>query len=486
MSVVGYARKKPAPDANAQPEDGDGRPPPHDLGAERALLSCVMVDPEALDLVAGLVRPEHFYSEGHRQIFLAAVGCRAEGRPCDSVNVCSWLSERDRLQQVGDGSRSGMAAVAAMLLEGAPRNVESYARIVRDRWRVRQALAICREHAARAYLDHGTADEYLGKLEHDVLAMAAAHEGGKVEEFGAVLERAWKRAHEDQEFGRYPGLPIGFADYDALSLGNHSKDLEIIGARPGMGKTSFGLCVALNLARRVPELIGEEAAYCGVLFFSCEMPKEQIGERLLSIESRVPFTAIRARNLTAENWRAMGAAAARLHSLPIRIDDTPGIDIQQLRARVRRTKSVMAQTGYRKGHPTKLREVVVDYLQLIKAKHETVRSREQEVALVARELKEIAKDEDVNVIALAQLNRAVEGRSGAARRPTIADLRESGEIENAADKIVFLYREDYYRDSTPAPGDEGKTELILAKHRNGPTGTAFVRFRKACTAFENM
>lgn len=487
MSVIGRPKGKPKPDPNEVPTDDQGNEIaklPHDDNAERALLSmCIVGGAAGISLVDRVAwfRAEMMFAEANRRIWEAIVALRDAGKPVDATTVSAWLGERDRLAQVG-----GMKYIGSVLLCGsAIDHVESYARIVADHWRVRKALLVCRQAVARANQDHGSADDYLGQLEREVLEIGGGYEGKKPVEIGAVVKSVYDSTAAAQTAGRIPGIHRGFSDWDAKTLGLHPGDLGIIAARPGMGKTSLALCVAVNVARRPPELFGVEATYSGVAFFSLEMPKEQCVQRIFAFDGRVDFSAIRAARLTQDQWGRMTAAARRLHTLPIKIDDTPGLEIQALRAKVRRIKSEMAQAGYRHGAPTTLRVVIVDYLQLLKAKGETIRSREQEVSYCARELKELAKDEDVAVVALAQLNRAVESRTGADRRPRMGDLRESGEIEQAADDITLVHREEAYG-TAANPGDEGKTELIVAKQRNGAPGTVHVRFVGAYTAFEDF
>jgi replicative DNA helicase len=487
MSVVGQVRRRrDEPTPNDAPADADGRPPPHDLDAEKATLSSILVDPAAIDLVVGWLRIEHFYSEAHRRIYEAALDLRQRSEPTDSVAVAGWLRERSRLAQVSDGgATSGMAYLSQILL-AAPHvtNVESYARIVVNHFRVRQALLVCRTYAAKAYLDHGSADEFLASLEAEVIGLGGAHEGRKAEDIGITLRQEFDDAAADQTRGRLPGIARAFPDYDAKTLGAHPGDLEVVAARPGMGKTAWAICVALNVARRVPELVGEESAYSGVLFFSVEMPRKQLAQRIFSIEAHVDLGSLRSRSLSNEQWSRLAAAGSRLQTLPFVVDDTPALEIHALRAKVRRIKAKMARPGYRNGAPTKLRLVIVDYLQLLRAVDPTIRSREQEVSFVSRSLKELAKEEDVAVMALAQLNRNLEQRSGGDKRPRPGDLRESGQVEQDADLITFIHREEMHG-AQVAPGDEGKTELIIAKQRNGPTGTVFVRYRPGNTSFES-
>jgi replicative DNA helicase len=451
---------------------------PAALDAEVAWIGCAMIDPGVVDAAPHL-RAEIFYSEAHRRTVEAIRSLRAEGRPCDSVSVAEWLRERGRLAQVG-----GMPFLAMALNSGASFQHESWARAILDTSRMREAILLLRRKHASAYVDHGSAADYIADLEREVLALADDRTSRRHERLGPVLKAVYDATARAQTEGKAPGIHRGFADYDAKTLGAHPGDLEIVAARPGMGKTSWAIGVALGVARRPPELFGDERAYQGVAFFSLEMPRDQLVKRILAMEARVDFQALRAADLSAEQWGRLAEAGKRTHGLPLLIDDTPGLDIATLRAKVRRMKAEMARPGFCPGDtPTKLRMVVVDYLGLMTAKGETIRSREQEVSYVSRNLKILAKEEDVAVLALAQLNRALEARSGS-KRPILPDLRDSGSIEQDGDVIAFIHREEHYG-AAPTPGEEGKTELIVAKQRNGPTGTVFVRFLPRYALFES-
>jgi len=473
-------RREPPIDPNAVPED-DGRPPPFDDPAERAFLSCVMVLPSVLDLVPWM-HPGMFYGGKNRLIMEAAVTLHTAGAKVDSVTIATWLREHDRLGQVE------MHYIAETLLSGQKvEHAEDYARAIRDAWRMRSAIATLRKHASLAYLEHGSTDEYLGALEREVLDLAAHAHFKKHERLTPILKRVYDRTAASQQSGKLPGIPRGLRDYDEKTTGIRLRTLEILAARPSMGKTALALVIARNVAGRLPELFGDEDAYHGVAVFSLEMQAEECGQRLLAAEGRVEYTALRQERLTPDQWAGLARAANRLHTLPIVIDDTPALEIQALRARVRRIKTEMARPGYTAGHPTRLRVVVIDYLQLLRAEGDSIRSREQEIAMVSRTLKTLAKEEDVAVIALAQLNRNIEGAAkGARRRPQLSDLRESGQIEQDADIITFIHREEYYDPSAVAPGEEGKTEIIIGKQRGGPTGTVHARFSGRYQSFQDM
>lgn len=473
-------KRREAIDPNAVPDD-DGRPPPWDEGAERAILSAVMIAPEDLDLVTWLT-PAMFYAGRHRTLWQACTEIRHAGQRIDSVLVATWLRERDRLAAVG------LDYIAEILL-AAPKlgHVEAYAATIRDAWRMRTAIATLRVQLAHAYLDHGTTADYLGGLEREVLALAHSDTAKKHERLTPILKRVYDRTAASQSSGKLPGIPRGLQAYDEMTSGVRLKTVEIVAARPSMGKSALALNIARNIAGRLPELFDEHPSYHGVAMFSLEMDADELGQRLLAMEGRIEYSALRHERLTDDQWVAAANAANRLHTLPIVIDDTPALEIQALRARVRRIKAEMARPGYTAGAPTVLRVLIIDYLQLLRALGEGIRSREQEVAEVSRTLKTIAKEENLAVIALAQLNRqVVDGRSGKPRQPQLSDLRESGQIEQDADIITFLNRPEYYDPSAVAPGEEGKSDLIIAKQRGGPTGVAHARFSGRFQSFTDM
>ncbi|HEY1958492.1 MAG TPA: replicative DNA helicase [Polyangiaceae bacterium] len=468
----------------------EGRVPPHDLDAEAAVLSAVMLDTSALDKVLEFLKPEHFYSEAHRRVFEAAIELRTVGQPVDVVQVGTWLKNRDRIAQVG-----GMAYLTE-LLNAAPAvsNVAAYGRTIHEKFRVRQLIATCQRVAATGYLDYGEAQQYIDGAEQDIYQIARTPESSSVEKLLDVMKKSFKALTEAMQRGdRITGTPTGFDRYDRLTAGLHPGDLSIVAARPGMGKTSFVLNVATNVASpRGRETAGEAPGQdkrwdepgVGVAVFSLEMPREQIANRMLCSEARVDVGKLRQGHLSPQDWSKLTQAASYLGSLPIWIDDTPSLSILELRAKVRRLQAEFDRPDPNGGRAQKrIGLVIVDYLQLMKGR-DGAQSREQEISEISRGLKGLAKELYLPVIALSQLNRAVETRSEKSKRPQLSDLRESGAIEQDADNIVFIYRDEYYnREATTEPN---VAELIIAKQRNGPTGTAKCRFDHAYTRFDNL
>ena len=467
----------------------EGRVPPHDLDAEAAVLSAIMLDTSALDKVLEFLKPEHFYSEAHRRIFEASIELRSVGQPVDVVQVGTWLKNRDRIAQIG-----GMSYLTE-LLNAAPAvaNVAAYGRTIHEKFRVRQLIATCQRVSAQGYLDYGEAQQYIDSAEQDIYEIARTPESSSVEKLLDVMKKSFKALTEAMQRGdRITGTPSGFERYDRLTAGLHPGDLSIVAARPGMGKTSFVLNVATNVAsprgRENPNAKGEEGRWdepgVGVAVFSLEMPREQIANRMLCSEARVDVGKLRQGHLGPQDWSKLTQAASYLGSLPIWIDDSSSLSILELRAKVRRLQAEFDRPGP-DGQRGKKRIglVIVDYLQLMKGR-DGANSREQEISEISRGLKGLAKELYLPVIALSQLNRAVETRSEKSKRPQLSDLRESGAIEQDADNIIFIYRDEYYnREATTEPN---VAELIIAKQRNGPTGTVKCRFDNAYTRFDNL
>ncbi len=464
----------------------EGRVPPHDLDAEAAVLSAVMLDPSALDKILEFLKPDHFYSEAHRRIFEACVELRTVGQPVDVVQVGTWLKNRDRIAQIG-----GMGYLSE-ILNAAPAvsNVAAYGRTIHEKFRVRQLIATCQRVSAEGYLDYGEAQAFIDNAEQSIYQLARTPESSSVERLLDVMKKSFKALTEAMQRGdRITGTATGFERYDRLTAGLHPGDLSIVAARPGMGKTSFVLNVATNVAS--PK--GRESATdptqrwedqgVGVAVFSLEMPREQIANRMVCSEGKVDVGKLRQGFLSPQDWSRLTQAASYLGSLPIWIDDTPSLSILELRAKVRRLQAEYDRVDDTGKKVRKIGLVVVDYLQLMKGR-DGVQSREQEISEISRGLKGLAKELYLPVIALSQLNRAVETRSEKSKRPQLSDLRESGAIEQDADNIIFIYRDEYYnKEATTEPN---VAELIIAKQRNGPTGTAKVRFDREYTRFDNL
>ena len=481
MDKMRFLREK----AVENPPTIEGRVPPHDLEAEAAVLSAVMLDPTALDKIVDL-KPEHFYSEAHRRIFEACLELKVSGSPVDVVQVGTWLKDRQRLAQVG-----GMPYLGT-ILDAAPvvSNVAAYGRTIHEKCRIRQLILACQRVTAEGYADYGEPQAFIDGAEQAIYNIARTSSNTTIERLLDVMKKSFKRLNDAVARGdRITGVPTGFDRYDRMTAGLHEGDLSIVAARPGMGKTSFVLNVATNVASpKGREVDGDpsqrwEEAGVGAVVFSLEMPREQLANRMVCSEARVDVSKMRTGYLSPQDWSKLTQAASFLGSLPIWIDDSPGLSILELRSKVRRLQSEFDTHDDQGRKVKKIGLVVIDYLQLMRGR-EGAQSREQEISEISRGLKGLAKELEVPVIALSQLNRAVETRSEKSKRPQISDLRESGAIEQDADNVIFIYRDDYYnREESTEPNI---AELIIAKQRNGPTGTAKVRFAKEWTRFDNL
>jgi replicative DNA helicase len=446
---------------------------------------------EALDSVVELLQPEHFYSEANGTIFRGALELTQASRPVDVVSIASWLRDRELIQKVGG------ANYLAQLTDATPAvyNVQHHARTVKEKWRLRRVIALCQQTAAQGYGDVGEPQQFIDSAEQAIYDLARTPETSTVHPLKEVLTSTFKKLSEAKARGDgVTGTATEFGDLDRLMSGLHPGELIIVAARPGMGKTSFVMNIAVNVARsqrvRVPGPgeggygdEAEEQAGKGVVVFSLEMPSEQVATRMLCSEARVDLGKLRGGHTRSEDWRDLTGAAAKLSGMPIWIDDSPGLSILELRAKVRRIKAERDKRQQENKNASGLGLVVVDYLQLMRGRP-NVQSREQEISEISRGLKELAKELEVPVIALSQLNRGVESRTD--KRPMLSDLRESGAIEQDADAILFIYREDYYNRDKEKAEDNGISELILAKQRNGPTGTVRVRFHGGYTRFDNL
>ena len=453
----------------------ESRVPPHDLDAEAAVLSACMNDQSKIDQVADVLRPEVFYSEAHRRIFEAILGVNAAGSNPDIVTVGSWLRDHERLGQVG-----GMAYLTTVL-NSAPAlaNTRAYADTVYGHWRMRQLLVLVQRVASQGYCglgEFGGSAAYIETVAEQVFQLAIVDDSVAVGSLQDTLRDVFRGIEEINKRGVHvSGTPTGFDRYDRVTSGLHDGELTIVAARPGMGKTSLVTNVATNVAGK--PVHGTDLT-AGAMIFSLEMPREQLVLRMLSTEAKVESTKIRDNYLTNSDMAALMKAVVALSNRCIRIDDSTGLTIAQLKAKARRT---IAEELRKK---IKISLIAVDYLQLMSDPlHEN--SREQEIAAISRGLKGLAKELKIPIIALSQLNRAVETRGGEKKkRPQLSDLRESGAIEQDADNVVFIYRDDYYNGESSE--ERNIAEIIIAKQRNGPTDTIKLRWDGSYTRFDNL
>jgi replicative DNA helicase len=476
--------RQPEKRQRLEPSIVAGRVPPHDLDAEAAVLSAILLERDALDRVLEMLHPEHFYSDSNGRIFEACRALALEGQPVDITTAAGWLRDRGRLSQVGGPSYLAQLADATP----AVAHVAAHAQAVYEKWRVRALIATCQRIAAEGYGDYGPPQGFIDGAEQAIYELARTASRSTVRPIREGLAAYFKALEDAAARGdRITGISTGFDKLDAKTAGLHAGDLVIVAARPGMGKTSFVLNLAVNVAtpreitlQRDGQTLEHQVDGFGVAFFSMEMPNAQISGRAACSEARVDVGLARQGYLQPDHWRRLTEASAFLAALPLWIDDTPALGLLALRAKVRRIQAEYNRAPEGDDPGRRLGVVVIDYLQLMKGP-ETAQNREQEISAISRGLKALAKELDVCVVALSQLNRSVENRAD--RRPELSDLRESGAIEQDADTIIFIYREDYYN-----PGSDlcGLAELLVKKQRNGPTGKVWLKFFESCTRFDNL
>jgi len=441
------------------------RTPPHNLEAEGAVLSTQLVDAVAVDQVGDILRPEHFYSEAHRRIQEAIAALAERGTTPDIVQVATWLRDNERLAQVGG------TAYLTEVLNAAPNiaNARKYAESVRDAWLARETLRILQRFLSLGYggyaAQYESARGYVNAIAEAIYELECADVRTQVQPIGEILKENWRKVQEAQKAGKtITGEPTGFDRYDRITAGLHGAEMTIVAARPGMGKTSLALNWATNVA----------ASGGGAIVFSLEMPREQLVNRMMCSEARVDSAKVRTGMLAPTDWSKLTNASQKLHTLPIWIDDQAGITLGELRSKVRRTIAQAQAKGQR------MAMVVVDYLQLMGVTP-GIDNREQQISALSRGLKQLALELRLPFVVLAQLNRQTE--AGKDKRPQLSNLRESGAIEQDADNVCFIYRDDYYDKET---ADRNVAELIIAKQRNGPTDTVKVWFDSQFTRFDNL
>jgi replicative DNA helicase len=433
------------------------RVPPQFLDGERAILGGVLIDNDALPRVLAAISPDDFYKEAHRLIFKAMTDLFDKAEPVDWVTLTSMLKSQGLLEKVGG------TAYLAELVDAIPTaaNIIHYANVVKEKALLRRVIGAATEICSACYESHDNIDQFLDQAEQLIFKIGESRIQPSFYHIQDLMKAGFKTLttlYERKE--NITGVPSGFKDLDMLTAGFQPSDLVIVAGRPSMGKTSFALNNAVYAA-----------VECGVptAIFSLEMSKEQIALRMLCGKAKVDLKSLRTGFLNQErDWPRLTAAAGILSEAPIYVDDTPAISTLEVRAKARRLKK-------EKG----LGLIVLDYLQLAKAPYRSD-SREQEISEISRSLKALAKELNVPVIALSQLNRKVEDRPN--KRPQLADLRESGAIEQDADVIIFIYRDEVYNRSEDNP-KKGEAEIIVGKQRNGPIGLVRAHFNASCSSF---
>jgi replicative DNA helicase len=453
---------------------GTGRTPPQNLEAERSTLGGILVKPSAIDeLLTGLMADD-FFLPAHREVFEAMLAIDKRRQPIDIISLSDEMKTRGTLPRL-EGGESYLVNLANSV--PTAENIEHYIRLVKEKATLRRLISACSEIESRAYGEFGNYEEFLDEAENAVFKVAQQTRKETYSSVGEmmseVLESIEERARERKEI---TGVPTGFTKFDHMTAGLQPENLIIVAARPGVGKTSWAVNVAMNCA------LGHKLP---VLIFSLEMSKYELMERMLAGEARIDSARLKRGHIEYSDWKnKIYPAGNRLAGAPILIDDSGAPTILDMRAKARRFRSDLRffppqaeTTG--KNHPLGL--IVIDYLQL--ARGSTGRkdeSREREIADISRGLKTLAKDLKLPIIAVSQLNRSLEKRED--KRPQLSDLRESGAIEQDADMIVFIHRDEMFNVES---AEKGKAELIIGKHRHGPTGNVPLTFIKEYTRFEN-
>ena len=440
--------------------------PPQNLEAEQSVIGGILLENEAISKVLEILTPDDFYRESHRKTFHSMIQLFEKNEPIDLITLTNQLKGTNQLDAIGG------SAYLSSLVDSIPTaaNITYYARIVKEKAILRRLIATATEIVSRGYENEGDVEDLLDQAEKNIFQITESQIKPSFFRIKSILKESFKtieKLYESQEI--VTGVPSGFTDIDKLTSGFQPSDLIIVAGRPSMGKTAF----CLNIAQHVA--IGKNVP---VALFSLEMSKEQLVLRMLCSEARVDAHRVRGGFLGETDWPKLTRAAGTLSEAPIFIDDTPALSVLEMRAKTRR---IMAE------HTLGL--VIVDYLQLMRGRGYSGRgrggteSREQEISDISRSLKALAKELHIPVIALSQLNRRVEERQN--KRPQLADLRESGAIEQDADVIAFIYRDEVY-DRSEDNQHKGIAEVIIGKQRNGPVGDVKLAFVDKYASFENL
>ncbi|MBL4953362.1 replicative DNA helicase [Neobacillus sp. OS1-32] len=434
------------------------RMPPQNIEAEQAVLGAIFLEPSSLTLASEILMPEDFYRAAHQKIFNVMLKLNDEGKAVDLITVTEELSATNLIEDIGGVSY--LSELAGSVPTAA--NIEYYARIVEEKSLLRRLIRTATNIATDGYTREDEVETVLNEAEKSILDVAQRKNAGAFQNIKDVLVRTYDNIElMHSRVGDITGIPTGFTELDRMTAGFQRNDLIIVGARPSVGKTAF----ALNIAQNVAIKAGENVA-----IFSLEMGAEQLVMRMLCAEGNIDAQRLRTGSLTDDDWGKLVMAMGSLSNAGIYIDDTPGIRVNEIRAKCRRLKQ---EHG--------LGMILIDYLQLIVGSGRPGENRQQEVSEISRALKQLARELEVPVIALSQLSRGVEQRQD--KRPMMSDIRESGSIEQDADIVAFLYRDDYYDKESE---NKNIIEIIIAKQRNGPVGTVQLAFVKEYNKFVNL
>ena len=418
----------------------------------------MMLSPGAIGAVSEILDGGDFYRESHAKIYRAAVGLYARGEPVDAITLVDELEERGELEDVG--GRVRVHELAALVPAAA--NAAHYARIVREVATLRGLIRTGQEIARLGWERPGEVQELVDRAEQILFDLSQDRVTTEFSHIESLLKDSFERITQLYEAGaEVTGVPTGFRELDRLTSGFQAGNLVIVAARPSMGKSALGLCMAANLAVREGIPVG---------IFTLEMSKSEVTQRLMCSEAKVESQRLRTGKLAIDDWPRLTAACDKLAKAPLYVDDTGSINLMEIRSKSRRLKSREPTLGL----------ILIDYLQLMTSGG-TVENRVQEVSQISRSLKVLARDLDVPIVAMSQLSRAVEQRHD--KRPILSDLRESGSIEQDADLVMFIYRDEYYNEESD---QQGMAEVALAKHRNGPTDTIKLSFLKRYAKFSDL
>ena len=435
----------------------EGRTPPYDEQAEASVLGAMLLDKSAITTAVEIIHAEDFYYDSHKAIFEGILRLYNKNEPADMITLSDFLKKNGQLEAVGGYTYLGRLTSGA----GAVSNTEAYANIIKEKSTLRALIRAGSEIVEDSYRDDDEVGAIIEKAEKSIFDITQDNQRGGLMNMENVMVTTFEVMQKRSENkGGLTGLTTGFIDLDRKTSGMQKADLVLLAARPSMGKTALMVNIATNAALK---------ANATVAMFSLEMSRNQLSQRILSSLSHVDLMKIISGDLTTEEWSKVIETMTYMNEMAIYIDDTAGITPLEVKAKCRRLK---AEKG--------LDLVVIDYLQLMEVGGRA-ESRQQEISAISRQLKGIAKELDVPVIALSQLSRAPEMRAD--HRPILSDLRESGAIEQDADIVMFLYRDEYYNPDTEK---QGLGELIIAKHRNGPTGTVELLFKGEYTKFVNL
>ncbi|MCM8762967.1 MAG: replicative DNA helicase [Candidatus Omnitrophica bacterium] len=432
--------------------------PPQNLEAEMAVLGAMMLDEESMAVAVEMLDRDCFYKEAHRKIFEAAINLYNENKAVDLITISDELKRTGQLDEIGGVS------FLTQLVNSVPTtaNTQHYAKIIKEKSILRSLIKNATKIVSLGYESEANIQEVLDQAEQLIFEIADRKPKGTIVPLKEIVKDSIETIDKlYQKKAHVTGIPTGFVEFDIKTAGLHPSDLTIIAGRPSMGKSAFvlGITEHVSVIEKIP-----------VAFFSLEMSKEQLVQRLLCSHARVDAQRVRTGYFSPSDWPKLTAAAGKISEAPLFIDDTPALSVIELRAKARRLKAK---------HDIQL--IILDYLQLMRASSTKNDNRQEEISEISRSLKALARELNLPLIAVSQLSRAVESRQD--HRPQLSDLRESGAIEQDADVVALLLREEYYY---PTPENQGIAEVNIAKQRNGPVGTIKLTFIKEYTRFENL